>query len=516
MHARDLAKNYGGIKALDGVSFELRPGEVHGLCGENGAGKSTFIKILGGFVVPGKGNVMVNGKLLRPGRRTDPSLISIVHQELSIIPHLSVLDNVMLGASEVGEIYIRRRYALKVRHQLDAVGLSHIDVDRQAHTLSLAERQLVEIARGLARGAKVLMLDEPTATLSDAEIVHVFDVIRRLKAAGTAVLLITHRLGEVFSVADRVTVFRNGRNVMTKDIEDLDTATLVQEMIGRVLAPPLAAGKKPKGTKNIAVRLRDWALAGAFGPIELDIHTGEIVAIVGQLGSGAEILLESLAGLRPTTTGEMFLNGTFLKLLSVRQVLATGIAYVAEDRAGKGVFLDAPVTSNLTCQILPKVVSGGFIRREDERVRARSLARKFSIDPNRLPDRTGNLSGGNQQKVSLAKAAAIDPKLLVLNEPTRGVDVGARAEIYGKLKSMTDEGMAIVMYSTDLEEVLEVADRVVTIFGGTVVRVMSRSEVTEQKILNDILHSKTTAESPAMAGLSVDPDLNASRSKAGV
>ncbi|CAD6560192.1 sugar ABC transporter ATP-binding protein [Paraburkholderia sabiae] len=493
--AHDLSKRYGGVQALRSVGFELRRQEIHGLCGENGAGKSTIVKILGGFVKPDTGTVTVDGVSIALGERVDPRLISIVHQELSIVPHLSVSENVMLGAPEVGAIYLRSRFDAIVRKHLDAVGLSHIDPSKPASTLSLAERQLVEIARGVARGAKVLLLDEPTATLSDAEISRVFSVLRTLRDAGTSLVIISHRLDEIFALTDRVTVFRSGQHVWTRRTDELTNDELVRAMIGRDLVRgDHATSRVPRDSGTLRIRTRNHALAARFKAFDLAFAPGEIVAVVGQLGSGADAFIETLAGLHPAYTGHIELDGKAVLLHSIEAAHAEGIAYVPEDRAGKGVFLDAPIGINLTSHILPQVSTRGWISSPVEHDRASSLAGEFQIDPSRLPHDVSTLSGGNQQKVAIAKAVSTKPRLLLLNEPTRGVDIGARAEIYTRIRKLTEGGMTVIFYSTDLEEIMEVAERIVTVYRGSIVRFWERETATNDDILHDILHGSGILE----------------------
>ena len=484
--ATAISKHYGGVFALNDVSFELEKGEILGLCGENGAGKSTLVKILGGYVTPETGTLVVDGRDIEFGKRVDPSLITIVHQELSILPHLSVLDNIMLGMQDKGFIYLRRRYVDQVRQYLSAVGLDHVEPDQLAESLSLAERQLVEIARGLASGAKVLLLDEPTATLSDAEIDKVFAVMRKLKQNGTTMVIISHRLDEVFAITDRVTVFRGGRHIFTCPTAEITGPELVNAMLGHevergVERPPRSRGAMILDCQHVAVR-------GAYGPLTFTCHKGEIVALVGQLGSGADLLLQTLAGLAPIDEGNILLNGKHVLLNSVASAARQAIAYVPEDRAGKGVFLEAPIAMNLTCRALAELSSLGVISSAKDKTHSHTLATAFTIDPKRNADSVSTLSGGNQQKVVLGKAVATAPDLLLLNEPTRGVDIGARADIYQCLRERADAGLSIVFYSTDLEELLDFADRIVTVFKGQIVSDMPRSEATQQNILHDILH----------------------------
>lgn len=489
LDVRGLRKTYGGVVAIKNIDFELRAGEIHGLCGENGAGKSTLVKILGGLVAPTEGDVKVAGVPLKPGRRTDPRLISIVHQELSIIPDLSVLDNVLIGDPTSGEFLHRARHANAIRRQLNEIGLAHVDLNEPARKLSLAEQQLVEIARGVVRGAKILMLDEPTATLSDSEIRRVFKAVRWLKEQGSTIVFISHRLPEVFELTDRITVFRNGERVTTRATSDFTTEQLVQAMIGREVGSrhALAEATSATGGKT-RLTLRDFAVPGRFQKLSLDVAEGDVLAIVGQLGSGADAVVEAIAGLRPSYAGRIELGGKAVAVRSVADAMRSSIAYVSEDRAGKGVFLEAAIETNIYASVLDRVSRFGFVRRAEGRRRAQALAAQFQIDARRLTHDVSTLSGGNQQKVSLAKAVALEPRVLVLNEPTRGVDIGARTEIYKQLRELARKGMSLIFFTTDIEEVHELADRVITIFRGSVVSDRRTTDASVDDVLRDILH----------------------------
>ena len=487
LQATGLIKTYGGIVAVDGADLDVRPGEVMGLVGENGAGKSTIVKILAGLASPTEGTVTVDGQLIRPGRRTDPSVVSVVHQELSVVPALTVLDNVVVGAKGVGELYRRSRLRRGVLAALSAVGLGSIDVRRKASSLNLAERQLVEIARGLYRGARVLVLDEPTATLSDAEIARVFEAVRNVVARGTAVIFITHRLGEILALTDRVTVMRSGKVVMVGETDRLTAAELVEAILGRSLAAD-TVGRDDVATGVDAIVMEQLTVPGALDHVDLRVGAGEIVAVVGQLGSGAAAVVEALGGLRPRHTGRIEVCGTLADLRTVHQSQRHGIAYVAEDRATKGVFLEATTQVNVTSRILERLSRLGWIQRQRELLAARRLGDQVAIDPRRLRSRVGELSGGNQQKVSLGQALALEPTVLALNEPTRGVDVGARQEIYHQLRRFADDGMAVLFFSSDIEEVMHLSDRVVTMYRGRVVAERTTARTQADEVLHDILH----------------------------
>ena len=485
LSASHISKRYGGVFALNDVSFSLEKGEILGLCGENGAGKSTLVKILGGHVTPDEGRLVIDGQTIEFGQRVDPALITIVHQELSILPDLSVLDNITLGIKEKGLIYRRSKWVGFVKEKLVEVGLGHIEPNQLASELSLAERQLVEIARGLASGAKVLLLDEPTATLSDAEIHNVFAIMRRLKAHGTTMVIISHRLDEVFTITDRVTVFRGGQHIFTAPTQQVTSDELVSAMLGHEMKRGEIRPERTIGEPMLHCVAA--ARHAEFGPFDFHCGRGEIVALVGQLGSGADIFLKSLAGLAPLDSGELIFNGQSLQLTSIYQADQHAISYVPEDRAGKGAFLEAPIGINLTSRALAKLSRNDVINRHQDQQYADDLAALFTLDPKRNGQNVSTLSGGNQQKVVLGKALATNPDLLLLNEPTRGVDIGARADIYQRLRNKADQGLSIVFYSTDLEEILDFADRVVTVFKGGIVRNAKRADVNREMILQDIL-----------------------------
>ncbi|MDR6711094.1 ABC-type sugar transport system ATPase subunit [Pseudomonas hunanensis] len=482
-----LCKTYGGITALKSVDFELDAGEIHGLCGENGAGKSTLVKILGGLVEPTEGQILFDGSALRLGRRTDPSFISIVHQELSIIPALTVLDNVLMGNTRVGRIYFRGRFKNDVRRQLDAVGLPHIALDQSASELSLAERQLVEIARCVLHGAKVLILDEPTATLAETEIARVFTAVRWLRDQGKTVVFISHRLNEVFDLTDRITVFRSGERILTAPTSEMSTDSLVFAMVGHEVERRTTLGAINPHAHLTRLKLDGFGVPDACQPLDLEVPAGEILGVVGQLGSGADRLIEAIAGVR-AHTGGLSIDGQQVDIQSPQKAISQGIAYVPEDRAGKGVFLEASIGQNSTASILAQLTRFGRLETSRERDAAQDLMKRFTIDTRRIGSKVSSLSGGNQQKVAMAKAAAIAPKILVLNEPTRGVDIGARAEIYVQLRSMAASGLTVIFFSTDFEEVLELADRVITVFRGKPVNDQAIDQCSMTTILMDILH----------------------------
>ena len=483
----NLRKSFGGVHALKGIDFDLHAGEIHALCGENGAGKSTLVRMIAGLMPPDEGEIRVDGQLLRPGELTNPKLVSVVYQELSIIPHLSVLDNVLLGDPDISQLYIRARYRARARETLDQLGLSDVPLNLEAGRLSIAEQQLLEICRAVMRGARVLILDEPTASLSDAEIQRVFETVRWLRAKGTAVVYISHRLPEIFALTDRTTVFRNGQRILTKPTAQWTNDELVAEMIGREVTSAHAERDRTGPAAATVIELAGLGVAGKYRPVDLVLRTGEIVGIIGQLGSGANALVETLAGLERHYAGTIKVGGSTVDVTSIAAASRAGIAYVSEDRGGKSLFLGAPIEVNLTAAILDRLNRFGVLTLADARRQASDLARRFQIDARRLPAAASTLSGGNQQKVAIAKSVALSPRILVLNEPTRGVDVGARTEIYREIQALAREGLVVLFFSTDLEEIRELSQRVITVFRGEIVRDLPVEETTMDSILGDVV-----------------------------
>jgi ABC-type sugar transport system ATPase subunit len=481
----DASRRYGPVVALEAVSFELRVGEIMALVGENGAGKSTLVKILAGLVTPDSGTIRIGGRRVELSGPTRSRLagIAVVQQELSLVGPLSAAENLFLAGGRRG-FWTLGRLVSEARPFLVTVGLEELDPATPVERLSVAERQLVEIGRLLARDARILILDEPTAALSDREIARVHAVLRRLAAEGRSIIYVTHRLGEVFEIADRVTVFRNGRSQPAIAVRDLDVDGLVERMLGRRLEqmfPPRAIGFGPTVMAVDAVQS-----IGLAEPASLTVHAGEILGFAGQLGSGMGPLLRAIGGVQPMTSGSVTINAVALGSHSLRTAIRHGIAYCSEDRKRDGIFTISSVIENLTAPALQRVTRWGWISGGRERALAGELASFFKIDKHRLRDPVGALSGGNQQKVAVGKWMSAQPAVLLVEEPTRGVDVGARAEIYSHLRALAADGMAIVFASSDLAEVQGLADTVATFYRGRIVRVAPAADISPADVLGDV------------------------------
>lgn len=476
----DLSKSYGGVPALDSVTVQFAAGEVHALLGENGAGKSTLVKAIAGVIRAD------TGKIYGPAHEAGD--VAMVFQELSVVPEMSILDNLALVTrGRRGPFVSYEAIRDRAVACLEAVGLPTTGLNHPVEVLSLAQRQLLEIARGLMAEARVLILDEPTATLSDVEIAHVHAVIRKLTGSGTSVVYITHRLGEVFDLSDRITIMRAGRVVAGGATADFQMSTVVTHMLGGDHTRVEKSALRHDGARRRHLTLSDVGVAGRFDDLSFDVAGGEVVALLGQIGSGADDVVRAVAGIVPVEDGEVQLDGVPLKLHNRATAQSAGVAYISADRVQEGVFLDAPVSVNISSGALRRVSTSGIIRRKRELELARSIADTVKLDRRRVREPVSAFSGGNQQKVAVGRALATEPALLVLNEPTRGVDVGARSEIYRSIRGLAAAGVIVLVYSSDVLEIRELADRVITMFRGRLVGVHEVDRVSDDRLLTEIL-----------------------------
>lgn len=495
IETKGLTKRFGPNTVLNSVDFSIRGGEILALCGENGAGKSTLVKLLTGLHTPDGGSISVDGRQIRlHGPRDAQQLgIAFVSQELSIVPQLSVLENLWLGHQDLGFLFQRSRLVAKAREVLTKVGLAELSTNALASSLSLGQRQLLEIARMLLRDARVFILDEPTATLSDSEISLVFEALKRLRESGCAIIFITHRLSEVFEICDRTTILRGGKLVGTFDVEDVDRDQLVEHMLGRSLGQMYPQGSHIQD--GLALSVKNLHVPGVLKALSFNVARGEIVCLAGQIGSGATNAVRALAGLVYNATGVVHVGDIQVKLGSVASALRANMRFVSEDRAAEGLFLDQRVDLNMLATQLSTVSRFGIVSDSALRRDASARSGEVQLDSSRLADFIGKLSGGNQQKVAIGRSISSNPHgVLLLNEPTRGVDVGARAEIYQLLKKFCEKGYGIVMMSTDIEEVVGMSDRVVTLYRGLKINEYKKPDISAQKILLDVTHAAHTQE----------------------
>jgi rhamnose transport system ATP-binding protein len=486
LEARSIRKAFAGVQALKDVSFELRAGEVHALVGENGAGKSTLIKIMTGALEADSGMLTVFGKQLL---RNDPSIaralgIAAIYQQPSLFMDLSVAENIAWALETVRpwqkiDWKARKQRALELLQRAGGT----IDPDRLAGSLSMPEQQIVEIAKAIGSDAKILITDEPTAALTDREVENLFAVFGTLRAQGLGIIFISHRLEEISAIADRVTILRDGETIATRNSREVRREELIELMVGRPIASVFP--KREVAIGEIALELRNVSSrAAGLHDVSLSVRCGEIVGLAGLIGSGRTQIAETIFGLTPADSGEILASGKSVPIPSPARAIQLGIGYVPEDRREHGIILDMPVAANASLADLSRVSRWGWIDLERENELAQRYIHQLRIKTPSAQTATGELSGGNQQKVALARWLAIEPKILILDEPTQGVDVGSKSEIHSLMVDLAEQGLAIIMISSELPEILGMSDRIVVIHAGRVSGILSRQEATQQKILS--------------------------------
>ena len=482
-----ISRSFGAIQALSDVGFELRPGEVMGLVGENGAGKSTLVKIISGFDSGYKGTFEFQGQPVRfhSPAAAEAAGIAIAQQELSLIPAMTVAENIFLAGHNVRAIATKRTLAANARRYLDDVGLTAVDPNTRIDRLSVGEQHLVEVARLIAHDPKVLILDEPTAALGESDSLRIIDMVKRLAEAGKSIIYVSHRLDEIFKITDRITVLRDGLSQPPHQAKDLDVNALVEMMLGRKLEN-MFPERSADHQRQRLLSVRDLWPDGLLEPVSFDVYSGEILGLAGQLGSGTGEILAAIAGSHETRSGTLDFAGESFLPPNPRAAIKRKIGYCSEDRKLDGLFLGRPIRENLLAPALETVSKFGWIRGAAERRRAHALADQFTVDVTRLQAEAGVLSGGNQQKVALGKWLAISPQVILVNEPTRGVDVGAKAEIYRKMRELADAGSAIVFASTDMQEITYLPDRVITLYRGMQIGEVALDDISAAGILKQI------------------------------
>ncbi|GLU31403.1 sugar ABC transporter ATP-binding protein [Trinickia caryophylli] len=502
LRVEGVSKHYGGVRALENVQFSCRAGSIHALIGENGAGKSTFIKILSGVVQPDSGRIFLDGVpvgFATPGAAADAG-ISCIFQELSLLPDLSVADN-------IGITHPPRRFGLidraaqrrRAEEMLARIGGEDIHPAAPVGTLPLSRQQMVEIAKALARRPKVLILDEATSALTAADVAKVLTLLKQLRAEGMAIIYISHRMHEIAELADDCTVFRNGRYIETFKAGTKSDEAIVEMMIGREYSSvfPALGGTKRDGKPALAVRNLSWS--SELKDVSLDVHPGEVVGLGGLDGQGQRQFLLALFGALIGVGGEIELAGRPVKITSPRHAKSPelGLALIPEDRKNEGLMLPMTVRENLSFAALDAVSRFGRIDRRAEAQRVDALMRQLSIKSNGLDGPVAALSGGNQQKVVIGKWLMTKPRIVLLNDPTRGIDVGTKQEIYQLLRRLAEEGTAILFYSTDYDELIGCCDRVAVFYDGTVSRMLEGAELTEHNLIGAALNLTSTAERSA-------------------
>ena len=495
-HARGISKRFGAVVALDGVDLELRAGEVTALMGENGAGKSTLLKILGGDYQPDSGELLFDG---RPEHFADPADahragLRIIAQEPEIVPHVSVAENIYVGAlSSRGLIFDRRALERQAGEALARYGFDRlISPTTIGSRLSAAQRQIVEIMRAIVDDPKVICFDEPTSSLGDEEVGILFALIRTLRDEGRAVGYVSHRMNEIFRLSDRITVLRDGRLVGTRLTAETDNDELVRMMVGRDLSQLFHRERQRPGRTVLELR---GVTTDDVRDIDLTVHAGEVVGVAGLVGAGRSELMKAIVGDLPVRSGELVVDGAVQHFSSPADSVAVGIGFAPEERKAEALIMQRSVRDNVVLAVLKQLSTFVFVRGRDERAVAGRYIAQLRIRTPSTETLVRNLSGGNQQKVVLARWLALGPKLLVLDEPTRGVDVGAKAEIYAIIDQLAQAGVAILVVSSELPEVLGVSDRIYVMAGGAIVGELDDTVATEESILALAMSESAPADS---------------------
>ncbi|GIV87503.1 MAG: ribose import ATP-binding protein RbsA [Chloroflexus sp.] len=483
LEMRDISRRFGNTQALAGVSLRLYPGEVHALLGENGAGKSTLIKIMTGVYQPDSGQILLDGRPIRIGSTLEAQRLGIaaIYQEPLMYPDLNVAENIFIAHAgrgplvDWGKVY---REAEAILAQLDV----RLDVRQPARGLSVAAQQTVEIAKALSLQVRVLIMDEPTAALSAHEVEQLFGIVRRLRDQGVAILFISHRLEEVFTIADRITVFRDGRLISSAPRADVTVEQAIRDMAGRSVEQLFP--RRHTVRDEVLVQVRDLGRQGAFHCVSFDVRAGEVLGFAGLVGARRTDVGLALFGIAPADRGTITIAGQPVRITNPRQAMRYGIAYVSEDRRGLGLSLPMSIAANITLPTLGRYLNPlGLLRRQAELATAEDFRRRLAIRAPSVEVEVGKLSGGNQQKVMLSKWLNTRPRLLILDEPTRGIDVGAKAEVHQMIDDLAAEGIAIILISSDLPEVLAMSDRVLVMREGRQMGIFSRHEATQERVL---------------------------------
>lgn len=482
----NIVKSFAANRVLDGVSIKLKPGEVRALMGENGAGKSTLMKILGGIYTADEGSISIDGKNVEI-RSVDEARrygISFIHQEISNVPSMSVAENFFLGhepKTKFGTVDYRKMHA-ETRKALDTLGVK-IPTDRLIHGLSIAQQQMLEIARAINENAKILIMDEPTASLTNNEVDELFAQIRALKEKSVAIIYISHRMEETFRVCDTVTVLRDGQFIGTKETDKTNEKELISMMVGREFES--IYGNKVVSGKETIMEVRDLT-SEYVKDVSFDLRKGEILGFAGLVGAGRTEMARAVFGIDKILSGTVNIEGKNIQIKKPKDAMKAGIALVTEDRKGQGLFLNHSIGVNLTFQVLEEFISHLRLDTKKEQEIVDEYKEKLSIRMTGVNQKAGELSGGNQQKIVISKWLAAKPKVLIMDEPTRGIDVGAKAEIYDLMRKLTKEGVSIIMISSELPEILNNSSRIAVMSEGRLVKILDpeKDEVSQEIIMS--------------------------------
>lgn len=484
LELRNISKSFSGVEVLHNVDFSLKHGEIHALLGENGAGKSTLVKIITGFHQPTSGDVFFDGEQVSFNDTRDSRDVGIaaIYQELSLFPDLDVAENIFIGRQPLNNTKMvdwRKLYA-EAKKLLDSLGVK-IDLKQKARNLSIAEQQMVEIARAFSINARVLIMDEPTSSLTLNEVDDLFRLVRNIRKNGTAVIFISHRLEELFEIADRVTVLRDGSYVGTKPINEITREDLIRMMVGRSISEQFPKIDVP--LSDVILSVENLSNGKTFRGVSFELRRGEILGFAGLVGAGRTDVANTLFGIRQATSGTIKLEGQTVSITSPRQAMELGLAYVPEDRLQHGLIPQMNITKNITLPRLDRFSQVGWIKIRSENKEAFDVACQMEVRATSIQQPTRELSGGNQQKVVLGKWLSTQPSILILDEPTRGIDVGTKAAVHALMTKLASEGIAIMLISSELPEILGMSDRIIVMREGYITAEFPREKATQENIL---------------------------------
>ena len=480
----NIHKAFGANKVLRGVDFELKPGEIHALMGENGAGKSTLMNILTGLFHQDQGKITIDERetLFKDAKEAEQAGLAFIRQELNIWPQMTVLENLFIGREIKNALGVLKEKEMRAlaNDVFKRLNIS-ISLNKEAGTLSVGEQQMIEIAKALMLDAEVIVMDEPTAALTDREIRMLFEIMKELTESGVSLVYISHRMEEIFEICDRITVMRDGVSVATSFIQETSFDEIVKQMVGRELEDRYPE-RHPKYGKTV-LEVRGLTRTGVFEDISFSVQEGEILGISGLMGAGRTEIMRALFGIDPYDRGEIIINGKAVSIKNPSDAAKQGLAFITEDRKDEGLVLDFSLRDNIALPNLESFAPNGVVKTKDEKQFVELMIERLKVKTESPETVAGNLSGGNQQKVVIAKWVGTSPKVLIMDEPTRGIDVGAKREIYNLMNELTDRGLAIIMISSDLPEVLGMSDRILVIHEGKISGELAKEEATQEKIM---------------------------------
>ncbi len=482
LYMKNISKSFPGVKALDSVNFELKAGEVHALLGENGAGKSTLIKVLGGIYIPDQGDIYINGTRaeIHDVRSAQKNGISIIHQELVLVPQMTVAENIYLGREPGKKFVDRRRMQIEAQKLLNTYGMQ-IAADTLVGKLTIAQQQMVEIIKAISYQSKIVVMDEPTSSLSDSEVSYLFKIIRTLVRENIGIIYISHKMSELGEICDRVTVMRDGQTVGTKVVKETTNDELISMMVGRELKHYYTRDYQKQ--KRVVLKCENISDGKMVKGVSFELHEGEIIGFAGLIGAGRSETMKCIFGLTKGSTGNIFLDGRKVRIKSPTEAMRYGIAFVPEDRKREGLYSLQSVRYNSTIEVLRTFMKVFSVNAKKEREIAQTYIDMMGTKTPSQEQTIQNLSGGNQQKVMIGRWLATKPKVLILDEPTRGIDVGAKSEIYAIMNRLAKEGMAIIMVSSELPEIINMSDRIYVMCDGTLRGSFDHAEATQEKIM---------------------------------